>query len=167
MKSIFLSIIVSCLAFTFVTAQDDAKISKKLYDPNADAKSDIEKAISKAKKEGKHVLLQIGGNWCGWCIAFDKKVNESEELKKLMNDNYVIYHLNYTKENKNSDILKDLALPQRLSFPVFVVLGANGSRLHTQNSAYLEEGEGHSVQKIKDFLENWTTKALDPKSYKE
>ncbi len=167
MKSFFLTILVSCLTFSLATAQNDSKNSKKLYDPNADAKSDIEKAISKAKKEGKHVLLQIGGNWCGWCIAFDKKVNESEELKKLMNDNYVIYHLNYSKENKNSDILKELGFPQRFGFPVFVILDAKRNHLHTQNSAYLEEGEGHSVQKIKDFLENWTTKALDPKSYKD
>lgn len=35
----------------------------KLYDENQDVKADIKKAISQAKQEGKHVLLQIGGNW--------------------------------------------------------------------------------------------------------
>jgi hypothetical protein len=84
-----------------------------------------------------------------------------------MNDNYVIYHLNYSKENKNSDILKELGFPQRFGFPVFVILDAKRNRLHTQNSAYLEEGEGHSVQKIKEFFESWSAKALDPKTYKE
>ena len=46
--------------------------SKKLYDPSADAKSEIANAIAQAKKENKHVFLQVGGNWCSWCIAFDK-----------------------------------------------------------------------------------------------
>lgn len=35
----------------------------KLYDEKQDVKSDINKALAIAKKDGKHVLLQIGGNW--------------------------------------------------------------------------------------------------------
>jgi thioredoxin-related protein len=167
MKTYLLPLIILLFSASFSMAQGDAKNNKKLYNPEADAKKDIANAIKTAKKEKKHVLLQIGGNWCGWCIAFDKKVNESEELKKLMNDNYVIYHLNYSKENKNTEVLKELDFPQRFGFPVFVILDADGKRLHTQNSAYLEEGEGHSVEKIKDFLNNWTVKALDPDSYKD
>jgi thioredoxin-related protein len=147
-------------------AQENSS-TKKLYNPNADAITDITNAIAIAKKENKHVLLQIGGNWCSWCIAFDKKVNETEELKTILNDNYVVYHLNYSKENTNSDQLKDLGFPQRFGFPVFVILDSEGNRLHTQNSSYLEEGKGHSVQKIKDFLESWTVNALDPEKYKE
>ena len=137
-----------------------------MYNPDADAKVDIANAIALAKKENKHVFLQIGGNWCSWCIAFDKKVNETEELNKILNENYVKYHLNYSKENKNSEILKSLGFPQRFGFPVFVILDTDGNRLHTQNSSYLEEGKGHSVEKIKEFLEGWTIKALDPINYK-
>lgn len=35
----------------------------KLYDPNQDVKKDIKNAVAQAKSEGKHVLLQVGGNW--------------------------------------------------------------------------------------------------------
>ena len=140
--------------------------TKELYNPNADAKTDITNAIAIAKKENKHVLLQIGGNWCSWCIAFDKKVNDTLELKKILNENYVVYHLNYSKENTNSEILKGLGFPQRFGFPVFVILDSDGNRLHTQNSSYLEEGKGHSVQKVKEFLESWTVKSIDPVNYK-
>jgi thioredoxin-related protein len=155
--------LILCLG---LNAQDNPSDIKKLYNPNADAKTDITNAIAIAKKENKHVFLQIGGNWCGWCIAFDKKVNENEELKKIFNDNYVVYHLNYSKENTNSEILKDLGFPQRFGFPVFVILDADGNRLHTQNSSYLEEGKGHSIEKVKEFLLSWTVKALNPDSYK-
>lgn len=165
MKSIFQLALLLLFSATIAQAQD--KNAKKLYNPEADAKADIAKALKEAKKDGKHVVLQIGGNWCGWCIAFDKKVNETAELKKILNDNFVVYHLNYSKENKNLDILKELEYPQRFGFPVFVVLDANGKRLHTQNSAYLEEGDGHSPQKIKEFFEHWSVKALDASNYKE
>ena len=41
-------------------------------------------------------------------------------------------------------------------------IDSDGNRLHTQDSAYLEEGKGHSVKKVQDFLENWTVKAINP-----
>ncbi|MDF1517995.1 MAG: thioredoxin family protein, partial [Lutibacter sp.] len=36
----------------------------KLYNPEADAKTDLQNNVTKANAEGKHVLVQIGGNWC-------------------------------------------------------------------------------------------------------
>ena len=161
---LFLIFIASNLS---LFAQEKPSNNSKLYNPSADTKKDISNVIAQAKKENKHVFLQIGGNWCGWCIAFDKKVNENEELKKILNDNYVIYHLNYSKENTNSEILKELGYPQRFGFPVFVILDSDGNRLHTQNSAYLEEGKGHSVEKVKGFLDSWTINSLDPANYKD
>ena len=137
MKSILTLFIIAIVCYININAQESPSSIKKLYDPTADAKADIATAIALAKKENKHVFLQIGGNWCSWCIAFDKKVNENEELKKILNDNYVIYHLNYSKENTNSDIMKQLGFPQRFGFPAFVILDAEGNRLHTQNSSYL------------------------------
>ena len=160
-----LILLISYFLSSGLNAQENT-YTKKLYNPEANAKTDIANAIATAKKDGKHVLLQIGGNWCSWCIAFDKKVNETEELKKILNDNYLVYHLNYSKENTNSDILKDLGFPQRFGFPVFVIIDANGNRIHTQNSSYLEEGKGHSIEKVKEFLESWTVQALDPVNYK-
>jgi thioredoxin-related protein len=166
MKSIASLFFIFIVCYININGQESPSSSKKLYDPTADAKADIATAIALAKKENKNVFLQIGGNWCGWCIAFDKKVNENEELKKILNENYVVYHLNYSKENTNSEILKELAYPQRFGFPVFVILDTDGNRLHTQNSAYLEEGKGHSVDKVKEFLDSWTINSLDPANYK-
>jgi|UniRef100_UPI004047D976 thioredoxin-related protein len=133
-----------------------------LYNPEANAKMDIEKAVAKAKKEGKNVMIQAGGNWCGWCILFDKKVKADPTLKKALDDNYVSYHLNYSQENQNTEVFASLGYPERFGFPVFIILDANGKRLHTQNSAYLEEGKGHSASKILEFFKHWTVAAVHP-----
>ncbi|MDF1697541.1 MAG: thioredoxin family protein [Saprospiraceae bacterium] len=147
-------------------AQDQISDTKKnLYNPEEDAKMEIANAVDKAKKEGKHVLLQIGGNWCGWCIAFDNKVQSNDTLLTALQKDYVVYHLNHSLENKNEDVLKTLGYPQRFGFPVFVVLDGEGNRLHTQYSGYLEEGKGHSTKKTMTFLRNWTPSAIDPKNY--
>lgn len=144
--------------------QDLAKFH--LYDPSANAKTDISAAIHKAKKENKHVFIQIGGNWCIWCARFNQVVTGDSQLDSAMNADYIVYHLNYSKENKNREMLARFGYPQRFGFPVFVILGADGRPIHTQNSAYLEEGKGYNKQKILEFFDNWSVRALDPSQYK-
>ena len=139
----------------------------KLYHPNADAKADIANAVKQAAAQHKNVLLQIGGNWCIWCIRFNDLVIHDPELDKYVRANYVIVHVNYSKENENEKLLAELGYPQRFGFPVFIVLDDKGNRLHTQNSGYLEEGKGHSKEKVMEFFKNWAPEALDPKSYEK
>ncbi len=139
---------------------------KKIYNPEADAKKEIAAAVSKAKAANKNVFLQLGGNWCIWCLRFDSLVNANDTLKNFMNQNYEVVHVNYSSENKNEQLLAELGYPQRFGFPVFVVLDANGNRLHTQNSEYLEKGKGHDTKVVLNFLKNWAPSALDPEKYK-
>ncbi len=136
-----------------------------IYHPDANAKADITAAVKQAAKEKKHVLLQIGGNWCIWCKRFYKFVEEDSTLKAAMENNYVVYHLNYSKENKNLPILKELGYPQRFGFPVFVVLDANGNRLHTQNSGLLESADSYDPKKVAEFFKQWSPAALLPSNY--
>jgi len=143
----------------------DAKVNP-LYHPEADAKAEIAAAVKKAAAEHKHVLLQFGGNWCIWCLRFHDLVKGDADLTKALDDNYVAVHVNWSPEQKNEDILASLGYPQRFGFPVFVVLDAKGNRLHTENSSYLEEGNGHSKRKVMEFFKDWSPKALDPESYK-
>lgn len=154
------------LLFTFLAFFSSAQ-KVDIYHPEADAKAEISTAVQKAKSEGKHVLLQLGGNWCSWCILFDKLVNTTDSLKTLREQNYVMLHVNYSKENKNEEVLASLGYPQRFGFPVFVILDGDGKRLHTQSSSYLEKGKGHDPQKIYEFFEQWAPSALDPKNYLE
>lgn len=156
------------LALTLSSLQATAQEEKPtIYNPQANAQQQINNAVKQAAKEKKHVLLQIGGNWCVWCIRFHNTVNGDSTLKKQMDDNFVVVHLNYSPENKNEKVLTSLGYPQRFGFPVFVVLDAKGNRLHTQNSAYLEEGKGHSKEKIAEFFKHWSPTALNPASYQE
>jgi thioredoxin-related protein len=171
MKKFILIAILSMVAIT-VKAQTTAAAIKptdtaKLYNPHADAKADIANAVKLASKEHKNVLLQIGGNWCIWCIRFNNLVTQDTVLNKYLRNNYVVVHVNYSKENKNDEVLADLGFPQRFGFPVFVILDDKGNRLNTQNSAYLEDGKGHSKEKVLEFLKDWSPMAIDPKTYGE
>jgi len=137
-----------------------------LYKPEANAKMDIENALKKAKAEHKFVLLQAGGNWCPWCIEFHRFCSSDKQIDSIINANFVWYHLNYSKENKNEDLFKKYDYPQRFGFPVFIILNEKGERIHTQSSEYLEDGKkSYDKKKVISFLENWSPAALDPTKY--
>jgi thioredoxin-related protein len=168
MKRLSLLILTILIMSSVALSQSTDTLKKKnLYDPTADAKMDIAAAVKKAESEGKHVMLQIGGNWCGWCILFDKKVNSNDTLRTAIEKDFIVYHLNYSRENKNVDVLSSLEFPQRFGFPVFVILDGKGNRLHTQNSGYLEQGKGHNTDKVLAFFRHWSPTALDAKQYKD
>ncbi len=135
---------------------------RTIYHPEADAATELETAIKKAGAEGKHVFIQAGGNWCGWCIRFHDLVAANDTLNTYLRQNYEVIHLNYSPENKNEAIFARLGHPDRFGFPVFIILDGQGNRLHTQNSAYLEEGKGHSSKKVLGFFKDWSPAAVNP-----
>ena len=152
--------------FVFLSAKSQSIDTAHLYNPNADATKDIAAVVKQANAAHKFVMIQAGGNWCSWCKRFNKTVTEDAELDSVLNANFIVYHLNYSPENMNHDAFAKLGYPQRFGFPVILILDNKGNRLHTQNSEYLEEGKGYNKEKILEFFQNWSPKALDPNTYK-
>ena len=158
---------ISCLFALLLLSFALSAQEKKLYNPKANAAADIKGAVDKAATENKFVLIQAGGNWCGWCIEFDRFCKTDTQIDSLLNSSFVLYHLNWSKENENKSIFAQYGYPQRFGFPVFIILNAKGERIHTQNSAYLEDGKkSYTKEKVLDFLEMWTPRALYAASYK-
>lgn len=155
------------LHFLFISLSVSAQSSgPQLYDPEADAATVIQEATELARETGKHVFLQVGGNWCSWCIKFHRYIEADSELDSLQQANYVVRKVNYSRENTNDEVLAGLEFPQRFGFPVFVILDASGKRIHTQNSGLLESEGGYSNRRIKDFFLHWSPAALQPDTYK-
>jgi thiol:disulfide interchange protein len=159
--------LIVVLALLLGASQAFAGDTAQLYHPAANAARELDSVIAVARQQKKHVLVQAGGNWCVWCLRFNKFTTEDAQLDSAIKANYVVYHLNFSKENKNEAVFEKLGFPQRFGFPVFLVLDSKGNRLHTQNSAYLEEGKGYSKNKILEFLQGWTPKALLPATYRK
>lgn len=132
----------------------------KPYDPKENAEAKIAELVKKAKKENKNIMIQAGGNWCIWCLRFNDFVQKTPELKKVVDDNYLYYHLNWSPENKNEKIFAKYGDPgAKFGYPVFIVLDKDGKQIHTQDSSVLEEGKGYSEAKVKDFFNEWKPKA--------
>lgn len=163
--------ILTVLLLTFILAgtlhAQSPRAAEKLYHPEANAAKDIREAVAEAARTHKNVFIQLGGNWCTWCLAFHRFVKEDTALSRVLQENYVIYHLNYSPENKNVALLEKYQYPQRFGFPCFLILNQKGALLHTQNSAYLEKGKGYDSQKVLTFFQNWTVAALSRSTYQQ
>lgn len=147
----------------FVNAQE-------VYNATLNQKDQLTEAINKAKVENKHVLVIIGANWCKWCREYDKFSKNEAKIDSIYKANYVVVKLNYDKKNEICmQVLKELGYPQRFGVPVFVVLSSDGTRLHTQNTGYLESGQGvgYDSKKVIEFLLSWNKNALDEEIYKK
>lgn len=141
-----------------VASDEKAKLPKP-YNPKENAEEKIAEIVKQAQKKNKNIMIQAGGNWCIWCLRFNNFVNETAELKEIVDRNYLYYHLNFSPENKNEKIFKKYGEPgKKYGYPVFIVLDKKGKLIHTQSSEILEDGKGYSVEKTKEFLNKWTPK---------
>ena len=59
------------------------------YHPEEDGDKRISELLKQAKKERKKVLVQIGGNWCIWCLRFNHLVTTNPELKTILDKKYI------------------------------------------------------------------------------
>ncbi|MBR3485845.1 MAG: thioredoxin family protein [Bacteroidales bacterium] len=142
---------------------------KKVYDEQVNQLTQIDQAVKQAKADGKYVICQVGGNWCPWCLRFADFITKDAEIAKLVKDNFVYIHVDYSPKSFKDDparkerserMMKRLGNPGRFGYPVFVVLDGKGKVLHTQDSSFLEEGKGYSKDKVVRFFKNWTPKAV-------
>jgi len=156
MKKIILNFVLLISFSGFVLAQTGGSI----YNPTANVESDFQVVLKTAKSENKFVLLQIGGNWCSWCLKFHKFLAEDVQLDSIVKANYVKLLVNYSEENKNEAFLKKMGFPQRFGYPVFVITNSDGQVIHIQDSGYLEGEGGYDRKKVKSFLLNWTKKSV-------
>ena len=82
-------------------AREEVAKLPKPYRPEANAAIEIKDAIAIAKKDHKNVVIQAGGNWCIWCLRFNNYVQQTPELKKLVDDSLLDITLK-DKEAKKS-----------------------------------------------------------------
>lgn len=165
-------LIIAMIAALFSASASAQTGLKKVYDEEINQLEQIDKAVAQAKREGKFVICQLGGNWCPWCLKFADYISKDSDITKIINDNFVYIHVNYNpRMAKSKDeavakraaaLMKRLDNAGRFGYPVFIVLDKNGKIIHIQDSGYLEEGEGYNKEKVMRFFKNWTPKAVNP-----
>lgn len=166
MKKIIFILLLAAAAGTSVSAQKDVSPVKndgaaqvkteerEKFDPKKDPHADLAAAVLRAKKENKRIVLDVGGEWCVWCVWMDKFFIKNAELARLRDANFVWVKVNMSQENENTAFLSKY--PSIKGYPHLFVLDADGALLHSQETAELEEGKTYNLQKFTDFLKKWS-----------
>lgn len=123
------------------------------YDAKADPKADFQAALARASKEGKNVLMDVGGEWCGWCHRMDKFLTDNAELSALLAKNYVLVKVNFSEENKNEKFLAQY--PAIEGYPHIFVFAPSGKLLISKSTGDLEEGKGYNLERFVEFLKQY------------
>ncbi len=159
----FLTALFLLSAMTALRAAPEyPKMGPDIYDREADGTAQIAAAVAQAKADHKHVLVDLGANWCIWCHRLHHTLSTDAAVAKVLNYNYVLVlvDVNHRNGKKRNDAVNDhYGNPMAQGLPVLVVLGANGKQLVTQETGALENGkEGHDPAKVIAFLEKWAPK---------
>ncbi len=128
-------------------------LKREPFDPNRDAKSDLAAAITKATAAKKRIILDIGGEWCGWCRYMDEFFAAQPELTRARDKNYIWLKINYSEENENREFLA--AYPNIPGYPHLFVLDPDGKLVHSQDTSEFERGPKYSASAILEFLNKW------------
>ncbi len=97
-------------------------------------------AYKESKSSDKKVFLIFHASWCNWCKRLDKAM-QSEELKKIFEDNFVITHLDVLEvgekiaalENPGGKEIMAKLGGEKSGLPFYAFLDATGKKLGDSN----------------------------------
>lgn len=143
------------------TRQDPAPAQEKprpsVYDEQADGAVQIAVALAKAKFAHKRVLIQWGGNWCGWCIKLHGLYRSDKEIAHELLYEYEPVFVDVGHFDKQTDLsAKYQADLKAHGVPYLTVLDEDGKLVVNQDSGELEvpKSDHHDPAKVLGFLKS-------------
>ena len=147
------------IVLVLFSIQSFAQVTK-VYDESIDGMKQIQEAVQKAKEQDKHVLVQVGGQWCKWCIKLHDWIDESLMVKNAVSKDYIYINVNYSNENQNHEAMKYLRNPGRLAYPSLHVINQKGEVIQSMQVEYLTSNDKFDETKFTKFLKNFSSSAV-------
>jgi thioredoxin-related protein len=132
---------------------------KLIYQEEANGAILISDALKRARREHKNVLIEWGGNWCGWCYKLHDVFHHDAIVRPIVHEEFVLVLID---QGANHDLMLKYGGKDRdYSFPHLTVLDAAGEVLTNQDTGSLEEGSNHDPQLVSGFLSKWVPAKID------
>jgi len=132
-------------------------VERAPYDVNADASAAVDAAFARARKDGKRVLIDMGGNWCGDCIVL-ANVMQLPELKPFLAAHFEIVKVDIGRYDKNLQIPTRFGAVDQLKkggVPSIIIAEPDGTFVNRTDMSALEDARHMTPQAIADWLAQW------------
>ena len=130
-----------------------------IYIEESNGKDLIAAAVKKAQRDHKHVLIEWGGNWCGWCFKLHDVFHNNATVRPIIHEEFELVLID---SQTNQDLMLEYGGKDRqYSFPHLTVLDESGAVLTNQETGSLEEGPKHDPGLVTEFLLKWIPEGID------
>lgn len=144
-----------------LTLTDYAQLKTPLpypYDEQADASAQVDRALAKARRSGKLLLIDMGGNWCGDCRILAATM-EQTELRGFLARHYEVVTVDVGRMDKNLQIPARWGVKDRLEgVPAILIVDPRTNRQLVSRAqvAALADARHMKPQDLADWLAQWT-----------
>jgi protein disulfide-isomerase len=142
---------MSRLALLFTLGLTLAHAAPLPYDEKADAKADLQRALSGAQASGTPVLVIFGANWCPDCRALDKALSTGKNAE-LMAREFKVVKVDVGNFDRNLDLAARYGNPIKKGIPAAVVLSPRDEVLYATRLGELADARNMSDTGIYDFF---------------
>ena len=127
------------------------------YAESANAEIDLANAIAEANNKNKHILIEMGANWCPDCRTLGRYF-QREDIKAWLDERFIVVAVDVGEWDKNLEIAERYGNPISEGIPSLVVLDSKG----VMQFATLA-GELASAREISgDDLIEWLNEQIQP-----
>jgi thioredoxin 1 len=142
--------LLAMLAIAGTARASDAPASLA-YDEKADARADLAHALTRAKRDGKGVLIVFGANWCKDCRVLDQELRRGR-LARLIGQRYVVVKVDVGDFDRNLDLARAYENPVRKGIPSVAVVSADNKPVFSTQAGELASARGMGEAAIYRFF---------------
>lgn len=124
------------------------------YDTEADADAQVAAAKKLAKKTGKLLLIDLGGNWCSDCRVL-AAILELPEVKAFVARHYVVVAVDIGRRDKNEQVAAAYGASIEGVPAVLIVNPKTDKLLNPDAYAALSDARNMTPQGLADWLAKW------------
>lgn len=143
-----------------------AGAAEAIYDETADARLDIQHALTAAATNQTPVIIVFGANWCPDCKMLDRAM-KAKRIASLLNKDFKIVHVNVGNPDtnvvghfdKNVDVAQSYGVPLELGIPTVAIISAKNEVLYVTKERELSKARKIGEKGIYDFFKKVTADA--------
>ncbi|MFI4934561.1 MAG: thioredoxin family protein [Caulobacterales bacterium] len=129
----------------------------------ADVDARIDAAFQRAGRTDKRVIVDLGGNWCGWCKAL-AAVMDRPEVQPFVDANFEVVPVSVSSAqgltDHNIQVLRRFHIDRIRGVPWLTVADPDGRVL--SSSPEVTDDNHQTPQQMVDWLAKWAKRPAQP-----